>query len=190
MTTFTIAGTGSRSLITDADAFADVKTELTTLMMKGAEKYETLTVISGGAEGFDEAIARAAIQAQLMGAINILLAMYLPYKGYLKYYWRQASMLNLDRYQEMVDICTIAQTQGGVHYTADRVEWIRLGQGPRKCALNPRTGNWEEVNNIRNMDMVDASDKMWVYNKKSTGTANCFRYIKQVGKPFYELRVR
>jgi hypothetical protein len=183
MSTYTIAGTGSRSLVQDWGKMMAMVDHLEILILAAISKHGHVTVISGGAEGFDEALLRAALRVATIKPESITPKVYLPYKGYLKYYWQQASMTQDVRYPEMVDMCNAVLGFGGeVRYTADSVVWMKLPQGNRKCAINPRTGNHEEVNNIRNMDMVDAADKMWVYNPRSTGTANCFRYIKQVGK--------
>lgn len=155
---FYIAGTGSRELILDKDKRREVRDYLADLLAKAKVKHgDRLIVISGMAEGFDEALARAAIMADVTFIAAI------PNKGYIDYYWGKKSMLGRNRMAEAQEILSKA---GEIVHVCDGI------YGPDGRHANFHRNEW----------MVDHADIVWVYNPTTRGTAQCYAYCKKVGK--------
>jgi hypothetical protein len=167
MKKFTIVGTGSRSLVTDETKFEKVLAYLTELLAKAKAKHgENLLVISGMAEGFDEALAKAAM------ANNITLLAAIPNRGYSNYYWRDHSMTALNRFADFQELVKYADQTGGVVYTCGCIK-----NQPAKC------GHWDGriYNFQRNSWMVDQADIVWVYDPSSKGTAHAYNDARKKG---------
>lgn len=161
MKKFIIAGTGSRELVKDHKEWRKVVDYLIDLLYKAHQKHgDNLLVVSGMAEGFDEALAMAAYGCQLP-----LLAA-IPNKGYSKYYWQNNSLTGEDRMSDFQNLAKYAHTTGGVHYVCDGI------YGPDGRHSNFHRNEW----------MVDQADIVWVYNPTTRGTAQCYAYCKKVGK--------
>lgn len=164
---FTIVGTGSRSLVEDEEKFKTVLAHLTELLAKAKAKHgENLLVISGMAEGFDEALAKAAManSVQLLAAI--------PNRGYSKYYWKDHSVTGFDRYSSFQELARYANETGGVVYTCGCIK-----NQPAKC------GHWDGriYNFKRNEWMLEHADIVWVYNPTSKGTAHAYGLARKAG---------
>jgi len=158
VTKFHIAGTGSRELVLFEDKRREVRDYLANLLTNAkAEHGDNLVVISGMAEGFDEALARAAI----MAGVPFIAA--IPNTGYIKYYWGRTSMLKRDRMAEAEEILSKAS------------EIVHVCDGI--YAPDGRHANFH-----RNEWMVDHADIVWVYNPTTRGTAQCYAYCKKMGK--------
>jgi uncharacterized phage-like protein YoqJ len=117
------------------------------------------TVISGGALGWDQALAHAALEKQYT------LHMYLPFKDFDSK-WPEASR------KELEYLCISAKDYS----------W----EDPVKYICEPGYAPWKMQK--RNEAMVDAADvvlAMW--NGSSGGTGNCIKYAKKVGKPIVNL---
>jgi len=154
---FVIAGTGSRELILDVEKRRKVRDYLADLLTQAKAKHgENLVVISGMAEGFDEALARAAIQ------VGVPFIAAIPNPGYINYYWGQNSLLKVNRLEsanevlshasESIDVCPTLygvkhNFKGGANF--DRNEW-----------------------------MADHANIVWVYNPTTKGTAQMYKYCK------------
>jgi len=164
-----IAGTGSRELILDVDKRREVRDYLADLLTKAKEKHgDKLIVISGMAEGFDEALARAAIMAD----VSFIAA--IPSPDYIEYYWGKTSMLRRNRMSEAQEILSKAQE---IVYVCPSSPSKR-GNGVKY----PQNGG---ANIDRNEWMVDHANIVWVYNPTTPGTARCYAYLKKVGKPAF-----
>lgn len=164
---YRIAGTGSRELVQDQGKFAQVLAYLTDLLAKAKAKHgENLLVISGIAEGFDEALAKAAM------ANNISLLAAIPNRGYSKYYWMNHSLTDLNRFADFQELAAYADSTGGVVYTCGCVK-----NQPAKC------GHWDgRVYNLqRNNWMVENTDILWVYNPATKGTGQAYKYARDKG---------
>lgn len=125
-------------------------------------KYPTLHLISGMAEGWDEAIAKAAFRN------NIPYTCYIPNLGYGKYYWQQNSLLKRDRMDTFTEL--IANATDVVYvckYIYENVDGVRT-----------------HANFIRNQAMVDACDGALVYDATSSGTRDAVTRLVKAGKPF------
>lgn len=167
MKKFTISGTGSRELVQDESKFAQVLEYLTDLLAKARAKHgEKLLVISGMAEGFDEALAKAA----MANGISLLAAV--PNRGYSKYYWKDHSLTDMNRFADFQELAEYANSTGGVVYTCGCVK-----SQPAKC------GHWDGriYNFQRNNWMVDQADIVWVYNPTTRGTAQAYKYARDKG---------
>jgi len=161
MSNFYIAGTGSRELILDVDKRREVRDYLADLLTKAKEKHgDKLIVISGMAEGFDEALARAAIMA------NVPFIAAIPNNGYIEYYWGKKSMLGRNRMAESQEILSKASD---IVYVCDGI------YGPDGRHANFHRNEW----------MVDHANIVWAYNPTTRGTAQCYAYCKKVGKPVF-----
>lgn len=161
---FVLAGTGSRSLRT-ADrsvqvAAMDLVTERVAALV--LEHDERLVVMSGGAEGFDELLARVALR------LGVRLWLALPNRGYIAHYWGRASLLERDRTEEFAQIAAAAWK------TTHVMEQIHGTSALKVDGLH--------ANFWRNEFMVERADDFVVWNPESTGTAHCVKAIKRVGK--------
>jgi len=155
---FFIAGTGSRQLVLDSNKHIEVRNQLVDLLVQAKlEHGDSLIVISGMAEGFDEALALAAIQA------NVPFIAAIPNKTYIDYYWGKASMLERDRTSEAQDILSKAKE---IVYVCSNV------YGPDGRHANFHRNEW----------MVDLADVVWVYNPITRGTAQCYAYATKANK--------
>jgi len=161
MEKFIIAGTGSRELILDMDKRRKVRDYLAGLLTQAKEKHgDKLIVISGMAEGFDEALARAAIMTDVPFTAAI------PSSGYIKHYWGKTSLLKRDRMAEAEEILSKALE---IVYVCPGI------YGPDGRHSNFHRNEW----------MVDHADIVWVYNPTTRGTAQCYAYCKKIGKKTY-----
>ena len=157
---FVIAGTGSRSLVLDEEKMEKVEDYLIDLLTQAKAKHgNNLVVISGMAEGFDEALARAAM------CVGVTLIAAIPNKGYSAYYWRDNSQLKIDRMNTFQDLAGYAHRSGGVHYVCGKNIYV----------------NGKHSNFVRNEWMADRADVVWVYNPTSRGTAQCYNYCRTNG---------
>lgn len=157
---FVIAGTGSRSLVNDEEKMEKVEDYLIDLLTQAKAKHgNNLVVISGMAEGFDEALARAAM------CVGVTLIAAIPNKGYSAYYWRDNSQLKIDRMNTFQDLAGYAHRSGGVHYVCGKNIYV----------------DGKHSNFVRNEWMADRADVVWVYNPTSRGTAQCYNYCRTNG---------
>ena len=157
---FVIAGTGSRSLILDEGKMNKVQEYLIDLLTQAKAKHgNNLVVISGMAEGFDEALARAAM------CVGVTLIAAIPNKGYSAYYWRDNSQLKVDRMDSFQELAGYAHRSGGVHYVCGKNIYV----------------NGKHSNFVRNEWMAGRADVVWVYNPTSRGTAQCYNYCRTNG---------
>ena len=157
---FVIAGTGSRSLVKDEDKMNKVEEYLIDLLTQAKAKHgDNLVVISGMAEGFDEALARAAM------CVGVTLIAAIPNKGYSAYYWRDNSELKIDRMDTFQKLARYANETGAVHYVCGKNVYV----------------DGKHSNFVRNEWMADRADVVWVYNPTSRGTAQCYNYCRTNG---------
>ena len=157
---FVIAGTGSRSLILDEGKMNKVKEYLINLLTQAKAKYgNNLVVISGMAEGFDEALARAAM------SVGVTLIAAIPNKGYSAHYWGKNSQLKVDRMNAFQELAGYAHRSGGVYYVCGTSIYV----------------DGKHSNFVRNEWMGDRADIVWVYNPTSRGTAQMYNYCRTNG---------
>lgn len=176
MTDFVLAGTGSRSLRT-----ADRATQLDAMelaMARIAERVlehgNRLVVMSGGAEGWDECVARAAIR------LRVRLWLALPNRGYIGWYWGRASLLKRDRLVEFAEIeaaawkithvmeevhGTSALKKNGKHANFWRNDFMVIG-GPLGEVDFPGADDFAVLGPV----------------VPGSGTAHCVKAIKDAGK--------
>lgn len=162
MRDYVIAGTGSRELILCPEKYQAVLSHLITLLQLEKEKHgEFLRVLSGMAEGFDEALASAAAHT------NIPWYAVVPNPGYVEYYWKKKSITGTDRLpvalpllKTATQLLYVCPTHTGIKY--------------------PFPGG---ANLDRNEWMVDHANEVWVYNPSTKGTAQCYSYCKKTGTP-------
>ena len=154
---FVIAGTGSRELILDVEKRRKVRDYLVDLLTQAKAKHgENLVVISGMAEGFDEALARAAIQA----GVSFIAA--IPNPGYIDYYWGKKSLLKVNRVKSANEVLANALDTVNVCPTLYGVTHNFMGG----------------ANFDRNEWMADHANIVWVYNPTTKGTAQMYKYCK------------
>ena len=156
-----IMGTGSRSLVISPDAKA-VYQNLEQEVLRLQVKYPNLHLISGMAEGWDEAIAKVAMRNSIPYTVMI------PNLGYGSYYWGKNSLLKRDRMGTFNELITNATDIVYVcKYIYEDVDGIRT-----------------HANFIRNQAMVDACDGALVYDATSSGTRDAVTRLKKAGKPY------
>lgn len=154
---YIIAGTGSRSYAGQLDKKLDQYIRFQ-LGVHGSE----LRLMSGMAEGWDEAIARIAI------ANNIAFITVIPNKGYGQYYWGSHSTTGRNRMAEFND------------YLAKAAEVVYVS--------TTLYVNGQHSNFVRNQYMVDHADEFVVFNPTSPGTRDCVARIQAVQKPYHIIK--
>ncbi len=159
---FKIAGTGTRKLITDLVQMEKVICQISDTLRAAKAARGEIIVISGMAEGFDEALARGAIKA------GVPFHAYIPHPTYGQYYWGKNSLTGRNRNQEFDSL------KGQAAYVVVVANSLYL--------------NGLHVNYHRNIAMVDACDILWAYRPTSgitTGTKHCVDYAISVGRRIY-----
>jgi len=156
------AGSGSRSLKLDAEMFNKVFTRLIEMI----RQTKPSLIISGMAEGFDEALALAAMATQ-----TPLKAM-IPFKGYCNHYWGKNSVTGKNRLDECRQIVAYAQSTGGVEYICS--DWN--GPDGRSAMIH------------RNEAMANACDKAWIYNPVTPGTKRFKEYCDANKVSYYVVK--
>jgi predicted Rossmann-fold nucleotide-binding protein len=155
-----IMGTGSRSMLTEPDV-KEIYFNLEAEVLRLADKYD-LHLISGMAEGWDEAIAKAAMRNGIPYTVMI------PNKGYGNYYWGKNSLLKKNRmnvFNELVKHAT------KVVYVCDSI-------------YEEIDGKEVHANFIRNQAMVDACDVALVYKPESRGTKDAVERLQKAKKRY------
>ena len=109
------------------------------------------------AEGYDEALARAAVQA----GVPFIAA--IPNPSYLNYYWGKNSLLKINRsaaanelVSQAVEVFNVCPTHVGVKHS--------FAGG---------------ANFDRNDWMADRANIVWVYNPTTKGTKQCYEYCQK-----------
>jgi predicted Rossmann-fold nucleotide-binding protein len=161
---FVLAGTGSRSLRT---APREVQVAAMDLCMERVaqrivEHGSRLVVMSGGAEGLDELLARVAIR------LGVRLHLVLPSKSYASHYWGRKSVLGRDRLAEFAEIVaaawkTTCVAEQILHTTSLYVDGLH-------------------INFHRNLIMTEWADDFVVWDPSSRGTSHCVSTIRAAGK--------
>ncbi len=127
-------------------------------VLRLAAKYPNLHLISGMAEGWDEAIAKAAMRN------NIPFTAMIPNKGYGNYYWGRNSLLKIDRMNTFNQLVNAASN---VIYVCSSLYVDGV-----------------HSNFVRNQAMVDACDGALVYEATSSGTRDAVNRLTKAGKPY------
>lgn len=166
---YRIAGTGTRKIAKNAEHLEKVTQFIRNMLLERLKTTPEITVISGLAEGFDEALATAAYLA------GVAYKAYIPNFGYGKYYWQDNSQSGKDRYSVFMSLFDNAQE---VRYSASGI-------------YTERDGVKMHSNLARNIDMVNAADELWVFDdgRNSRGTAHCVKHAKEKGLPMTFIRV-
>lgn len=152
-----VMGTGSRSMVTDPNA-KNIYNTLERYITILHEEDPDLVLITGMAEGWDEAIAKVAFRNHIPYICAI------PNKGYGEYYWGKHSLLGVNRMN------TFNQLVNG----AAEVVYV--------CAGIYENG--VHANFVRNQWMVDNCDSALVYNPQSSGTRDAVARLTTAGKPY------
>jgi hypothetical protein len=151
-----IMGTGSRSMLVAPNAKA-IYNNLEEEVLRLTVKYPNLTLISGMAEGWDEAIAKVAMRN------NIPYSVMIPTKDYGDYYWRRNSLLKVNR---MTTFDELISKAAEVIYVSNKLYVDGV-----------------HANFIRNQAMVDACDGALVYEPHSRGTQDAVNRLAKANKP-------
>jgi len=137
------------------------------------EADKDMLLISGMAEGWDEAIAKIGLRN------NIPYDVYIPTKDYGNYYWGQHSLTGYNRmamFEELVN-------------GARRVVYMEDIYGaPKMTSRGPcyetSPGCLIHANMVRNSEMVKASTDALVYDAKSPGTRDAVAKLRKARVPF------
>jgi uncharacterized phage-like protein YoqJ len=153
-----VMGTGSRSMVTAPDRIA-VYQNLDSKILQLQDEDPHLVLISGMAEGWDEAIAKIGMRREIPYIVC------LPNDGYGRYYWAQHSLLGVNRIDmfnelilhatEVIIVCN-SLYEDGIH-----------------------------SNFVRNQFMVDLCDAALVYNPSSSGTRDAVGRLRAAHKPYF-----
>ncbi len=165
MSDYVVAGTGSRSLQEAGPALKRHVWGLTLDRLRRVrEAVSDLTVMSGGAEGFDYCFARAALH------LDLPLWLALPNRGYLAHYYGRASLTGRDR---TADAQALVDQAARVTYVMEEIH------GTRELKLDGKHANF-----WRNDFMVQNAAAFLVWDPTSKGTAHCLAQIKRAGLPY------
>jgi hypothetical protein len=165
-----IAGTGTRKIVQDPDRMVRVidhlGAKLHTLIMEGRKD---LVVVSGMAEGFDEALAQAAIET------NVPFIAAIPNPGYANYYWHRNSQTGRDRIDDFDEILEMAW----------KVAYVSEG------IYTTRYGSKMHSNFARNIYMVDLCNLLWSFDNGDVdgGTAHATKYAMKTSKLIEYIKV-
>ena len=154
---FHVMGTGSRSMVVAADRH-QIYDDLRNHVLQLRTQHPDLVLISGMAEGWDEAIAKVGMRE------GIPFLAYVPNRGYGNYYWRDHSLTGRNRMSTFNELLAAAQK---VIYVAQGIY----------------VGN-VHANFVRNQVMVDTCDMALVYNPQSSGTRHAVNLLQAAGKPY------
>ena len=173
---FIIAGTGTRQLINEPQEYRHKVLNYLVELLEGAKiKYgaENVQVISGMAEGFDEALARAAVIAE----VPFIAAA--PNAGYVNYYWGAPSALKKTKGSRTGS----SRLKAGLDLLAKAVQVVNVCKG-----IYGEDGR--HANYIRNEWMADRASVVWVYNPNNAGgTQHCVDYCNKTGVPMFNIKV-
>jgi hypothetical protein len=172
-----IMGTGSRSMLTDPNAVEIYKhLEAHVLHLKELEQDHTIVLISGMAEGWDEAIAKVGERN------NIPYHCYIPTKDYGAYYWGRKSLMGIDRLHIFDRLIEGAARVTYLEEIYGEPRFMKRGEidahtiaGPN-YEVNP--GFWLHANMARNSVMVTNSTHDLVYDKDSAGTRDAVAKLR------------
>lgn len=152
-----IMGTGSRSMVTNPKAM-DIYKNLEGFILMLKEKDPDLILISGMAEGWDEAIAKVGLRNGIPYIVAI------PNRTYGSYYWGKKSLTSqnrMDTFNKLVD-----------------------GAAEEIYVCNSIYVNGVHANFIRNQWMVDACDAALVFDPSSSGTKDAVARLTAAKKPY------
>ena len=173
---FTIAGTGTRQLINEPQQYRHkVLNYLVELLEEAKKKHgaENIQVISGMAEGFDEALARAAIIAE----VPFIAA--LPNAGYINYYWSAPDVKKKTKGSRSGS----SRLESGLDLLTKAVQVVNVCKG-----IYGEDGR--HANYIRNEWMADRASVVWVYNPNNDGgTQHCVDYCNKTGVRMFNIVV-
>lgn len=172
-----IMGTGSRSMILAPDKL-EVYKHLEDYILSLVPKDPHLMLISGMAEGWDEAIAKVGMRNSIPYTVVI------PTKDYGTYYWKNHSLTKKNRIRTFEELLVMATN----------VIFLEDLYGSPKFLNRHMTGipgphyhlpdGWMQANFARNLVMVEMADAALVYEPKSSGTAHCLRVLQSKGVPY------
>ena len=153
-------GTGSRSMIMHPDAREHYE-YLRHIILAARDADDELVLISGMAEGFDEAIAKIGMREGIPYIACV------PNPTYGNYYWRDHSVTGRNRIETFRELMSHAQ---------DII-----------FVCNSIYQNGEHSNFVRNQYMVDICDMAYVYKPQSSGTRDAVRRLDRAEKPYFIL---
>lgn len=172
MNGFKVMGTGSRSMVHAADR-QFVYDNLRLMVVKIRERHPDLVLISGMAEGWDEAIAKVGQK------LSIPYIVVIPTDDYGDYYWRRNSQLKRDRFG-MYDLLVRGASEKirceDIYGPYKMTKW-----GPMYVMSN---GDEVHANKARNQVMVNMCDMALVYKPNSTGTRDAVARLVTAQKPY------
>lgn len=162
-----LMGTGSRALEVDPDKDL-ISKALISFLNERAHAYGELTVICGGAEGFDYILSQATL------AVGLNYICVLPTKDYGAYYWGRNSVTGVNRINEFNDMLA----------SATQVTYLEsMFSSPIITKKGP-TYNGVHANLMRNQVMVDLCDSAVVFNPNSPGTRDAVNRLVSANKPY------
>lgn len=153
-----IMGTGSRSMVTAPNA-KEIYKHLEQKVFMLRDQDPLLVLISGMAEGWDEAIAKVGMRNSIPYIVHI------PNPGYGDYYWKKNSLLGYNRIAEFNELVNHASEVVIVMETL-------------------YTANGVHCNFVRNQTMVDACNGALVYKSTSPGTRDAIARLNKAKKPY------
>lgn len=169
---FVLAGTGPRALLLEPREVREAAMNLCLerIAERVLEHGSALVVMSGGAEGADECLARAAMRMQ----VRLWLA--IPNKGYVAHYWGRKSQLGRDRTAEFARIAAYAEK------TTHVMEQVH---GTSKLTVDGLHANaWRNLWMVNGGRGFDGADDFAVFGPvwPRSGTAHCVEAIRAAGK--------
>lgn len=180
---YVVMGTGTRQLqLASPEEKSRIMSVIQYHIRRLQEEHgEMLVVVTGMAEGFDSALARASL------SLGVLTAAFVPNTGYGSYYWGRNSLTGQGRYRQFEELLARMHS---VQYTSER-----YGFDPKALYGNPDTGEWSmrkgsgliHMNFLRNRHMVQYSDEAIVWKSNSSGTKHAIGTIKEADIPYTEL---
>lgn len=177
-----IMGTGSRSMVMAEDA-KDIYQTLEEYVL-WLHEQEEVCLISGLAEGWDEAIAKVGIR----NGISYIAVV--PTKDYGSYYWGRKSLTGHNRLNTFNELVAGASEVVYLEDLYGEPQWVKYREsGLMNIIPGPNytfQGGLLHANFARNQVMVDRCDSALVYNAKSSGTRDAISRLTAAGKGYEE----
>jgi hypothetical protein len=164
-----ISGTGPRKLISASKEYRHHISESITAHLKNLVRTE---VLSGGQEGFDEALSFIAMRCELP------LHLAIPNRGFGQYYWEKNSLLKLNRIRRFREMIEYAENTGSVTYVMEDCH-----------KTNELYLDGVHSNYIRNQYLISSADFFLVNDPSVRSVGDFVRRLDLADKPYEEIIV-
>jgi len=137
---------------------------------KELEQHEDVTLISGGAIGFDQLVITVSALLSCSSRIRRMPSLTIaePFPRFWNKWPKDVQRRYLDTYQQLANDIVIVSP----YLEPENAPFYKIA----------------EAMQLRNVWMVDHADEVWAFwNGSKGGTANCVKYAERINKPVRNL---